>query len=82
MRNRVVAILVVALLGTCPIPANATESVCYGTPSNGALKNGVQIPGSGPNFSPYSALGVSLGRTYVHSKVTAVIEAAYAALTV
>jgi penicillin-insensitive murein DD-endopeptidase len=56
------------------------ESVCYGTASNGRLEGGKQIPESGPNFSPYSSLGVTLGRTYVHSKVAASISAAYKAL--
>lgn len=58
----------------------AAESICYGTPSNGRLEGGQQIPESGPNFTPYSSLGVSLGRTYVHSKVAASIGAAYKAL--
>src|SRR5438874_6126270 len=82
MRNQAAAILGVAFLVAWSIRASATESVCYGTPSKGALENGVQIPESGPNFSPYSFLGVALGRTYVHSKVAAVIEAAYASLAV
>jgi penicillin-insensitive murein endopeptidase len=56
------------------------ESVCYGTSSNGRLEGGQQIPESGPNFNPYNSLGVSLGRTYVHSKVAASIGAAYKAL--
>ena len=60
--------------------AQADVSVCYGTSSNGRLEGGVQIPGSGPNFTPYSALGVALGRTYVHSKVAATIANAYRAL--
>jgi penicillin-insensitive murein DD-endopeptidase len=60
--------------------AYAEESTCFGTPSNGRLEGGVQIPKSGPNFGPYSSAGVMLGRTYVHSKVAAVIEAAYKSL--
>lgn len=60
--------------------AHAEESTCFGTPSNGRLEGGVQIPKSGPNFGPYSNAGVMLGRTYVHSKVAAVIEAAYKSL--
>ncbi|MFL6620441.1 MAG: penicillin-insensitive murein endopeptidase, partial [Povalibacter sp.] len=55
----------------------ATDSVCFGTPSNGRLKDGIQIPESGPNFTAYSSLGVALGRTYVHSKVASVIAGAY-----
>ena len=56
------------------------ESICYGTSSNGRLEAGQQIPGSGPNFTPYSSLGVSVGRTYVHSKVAETIGAAYKTL--
>jgi len=72
--------LAFALLLACPFVAGASESVCYGTPSKGRVDGGVQIAESGNNFAPYSALGVSLGRTYVHSKVAQVISAAYAAL--
>lgn len=60
--------------------AYAEESTCYGTSSNGRLEGGVRIPKSGSNFGPYSTTGVILGRTYVHSKVAAVIEAAYKSL--
>lgn len=80
MRNPTAAFLSVALLVGWSIRASAIESVCYGTSSNGRLEDGVQIPESGPNFSPYSSLGVALGRTYVHSKVGAVLTAAYASL--
>lgn len=62
--------------------ANAKESTCYGTPSNGRLEDGVQLPVSGANFSPYSSLGVTLGRTYVHSKVASTVTAAYKELEV
>jgi penicillin-insensitive murein endopeptidase len=66
------------LLNSCH--ADSEASTCFGTPSNGRLEGGVRIPGSGPNFAPYSSVGVILGRTYVHSKVAAVIEAAYKSL--
>src|ERR1700741_4429694 len=63
------------------LPVWATDqSVCYGTPSKGRLEAGVQITKSGPNFEPYSSLGVSLGRTYVHAQVGLVIDEAYKAL--
>ena len=61
-------------------PAFAEESVCYGTTANGRLQNGVQLPASGPNFSSYSSIGSLAGRTYVHSKVQAVVVATYKAL--
>lgn len=53
------------------------ESTCFGTVANGRLENGVQLPDQGQNFSPYSALGVATGRTYIHSKVAAIVVAAY-----
>lgn len=59
---------------------NASDSSCYGTVSNGRLEHGVQLPEQGRNFTAYSSLGVSLGRTYVHSKVVAIIQSAYQAL--
>lgn len=61
-------------------PAIAQQSTCFGTPSDGQLENGVQLPKSGPNFSPYSALGATLGRTHVHSIVSDIVVAAYKAL--
>ena len=60
--------------------APSSESVCFGTVSNGRLENGVRLPVSGPNFAAYSSLAANLGRTYVHSKVSEVALAAYSAL--
>lgn len=34
---------------------------------NGRLEGGVELPTVGANFRPYSSLGTTLGRTYVHS---------------
>lgn len=73
---RLTSVFLVAL----PLWASAAESICYGTPSKGRIEGAVQIPESGSNFVPYSSLGVSLGRTYVHSKVERVVTAAYSAL--
>lgn len=56
------------------------ESVCYGTTSRGRLENGVQLPLSGKNFQPYSRVLAGVGRTFVHSRVRAVVVNAYAAL--
>lgn len=61
-------------------PAFAEESVCYGTTANGRLENGAQLPSGGANFSSYSSIGSLAGRTYVHSKVLAVVTAAYKVL--
>jgi len=60
--------------------AAAAESICYGTVSHGRLEHGVQLPEAGANFSAYSQLAASLGRTYVHSRVAEVMADAYAAL--
>lgn len=65
------------VLAALACPTQAKESICYGTVSNGRLEDGVSLPVSGPNFSAYSALGVSLGRTYVHSTVADIITQAY-----
>jgi penicillin-insensitive murein DD-endopeptidase len=58
--------------------AFAGDSVCYGTVANGKLHAGVQLPLSGTNFSAYSALGHSLGRTYLHKRIADLVVAAYA----
>ncbi|MBK9234983.1 MAG: penicillin-insensitive murein endopeptidase [Rhodoferax sp.] len=64
------------------LPAQATtpESRCYGTVSHGRIDGSVKLPGSGPNFTGYSTLGATAGRTHVHSKVAQTIVAAYAAV--
>lgn len=74
-RNRLVLLLLLA----SPLPAMA-GSVCFGTPSDGRLQEGVRLPASGPNFGPYSTLGVGMGRTYVHSRVARVVQQSYATL--
>lgn len=59
---------------------HAQTSTCYGTTSAGRLEGGVRIPSEGKNFRAYSDVGVLAGRTYVHSKVQAIVVNAYAAL--
>lgn len=71
-------VLILTLLGATA--AAKDSSTCFGTTSDGRLENGWKLPASGPNFSAYSALGRVLGRTYVHSKVHAVVLDAYAKL--
>jgi penicillin-insensitive murein endopeptidase len=56
------------------------QSTCYGTPEKGRLENGISLPSSGPNFQPYSTLGVALGRTCVHSVVAEIVSGAYSDL--
>jgi len=59
--------------------ASASASTCYGTPAQGRLQGGVQLPVQGQNYVPYSTLGVTLGRTYVHQTVRDIVIDAYAA---
>ncbi len=46
----------------------------------GRLEGGVRLPHSGINFAPYSEVGISLGRTYVHSSVKKTVAVAYLSL--
>lgn len=73
----IICALVLALTATATV---AAESVCYGTVSNGALRDGVQLPSEGPNFTSYSGLAILTGRTHVHSRVATVVTEAYAAV--
>lgn len=57
--------------------ANAVESICYGSTSNGRLEGGVKLPSEGKNFVSYGKTAEILGRTYVHSKVKQIMLAAY-----
>jgi penicillin-insensitive murein DD-endopeptidase len=59
-------------------PAHA--STCYGTSAAGRLADGVQLPAEGQNYSSYSSLGTTLGRTYVHQRVRDAVVDAYAAV--
>ena len=55
----------------------ASSSTCYGTPAQGRLQGGVPLPAQGQNYVPYSTLGVTLGRTYVHQTVRDIVVDAY-----
>jgi penicillin-insensitive murein endopeptidase len=68
-------ILILALLLSSA--AMADESTCYGTTSNGKLKDGVKLPSEGNNFISYSKTAEIVGRTYVHSKVRDIILTSY-----
>ncbi len=70
--------LMVALFGLAG-PA-AAGSQCFGTTSNGRIEGSVALPTSGPNFTSYSRLAVSVGRTHVHAKVAEIVADAYAEL--
>ena len=71
--------LLIILLALIPLHGNA-DSTCFGIKSNGRLENAVQLPVKGSNFSAYSSIGASIGRTYVHSKTAKIIIDAYSAL--
>ena len=65
--RRVVALVLLVVAGqSCARP-----SVCYGTPANGRLEHGVRLPLDGTNFTAYSTLGWTMGRTAVHDRVRA-----------
>lgn len=60
--------------------ATASDSICYGSASNGRLEGGVQLPYDGNNFTSYSITAELLGRTYVHSNVRDILLSTYKAL--
>ncbi len=64
------------------LTTNATESICFGTSSNGRLVNGVKLPGYGKNFVSYSRTAEIFGRTYTHSKVKTIILNSYKLLEI
>lgn len=74
------AALLLSALWACAPSAQAAGSQCHGTVSNGRIENSVKLPASGRNFTAYSMLGVTAGRTHVHSKVADVLLASYEAL--
>ncbi|MCH8620820.1 penicillin-insensitive murein endopeptidase [Undibacterium sp. TS12] len=74
---RLICVCILSLIPAWPCALQAKESTCHGTVANGRLEDGVRLPAEGRNFSAYSALGVSLGRTYVHSTVADIVTQAY-----
>ena len=72
--------LVVLGLLFFPAASSLAESVCYGSTANGALENGCKLPSKGRNYSSYTALGGILGRTWVHCKVSEIVEKSFSAL--
>jgi penicillin-insensitive murein endopeptidase len=71
--------LAIAVL-LAPFFSASAESQCYDTVSNGRIEGSVRLPLSGANFSAYSVLAATAGRTHVHSKVAAILEASYKVL--
>ncbi|MBT0964153.1 penicillin-insensitive murein endopeptidase [Denitromonas iodatirespirans] len=74
--------LAVAVLFFIQLPEAIAESQCYGTIGNGRIEGSVKLPVSGRNFSAYSVLGATAGRTHVHSRVAEIIVSAYSVLEV
>jgi penicillin-insensitive murein endopeptidase len=74
------ALVLVTLMAALPDLAMATDSHCFGTTSHGRLEGGVSLPYSGENYSAYSFVGWTVGRTHVHSSVRSILVDAYAAL--
>lgn len=58
----------------------AVTSTCYGSVSHGRLEDGVALPVAGDNYSAYTPLARTLGRTFVHARVRDIIVDAYARL--
>lgn len=77
---RTFASLLATALAALSTQLSAAESQCFGTVSNGHVESSVKLPSSGVNFSAYSTLAATAGRTHVHSAVAAVIAVAYSAL--
>lgn len=48
--------------------------------SRGRIEGSVKLPLEGSNFSAYSVLAATAGRTHVHSKVAAILASSYRAL--
>jgi penicillin-insensitive murein DD-endopeptidase len=74
------AALVITMAAALSTQAFAANSQCFGTVSKGRIEGSVKLPTSGPNFSAYSTLAATAGRTHVHAKVAEVMAASYAAL--
>lgn len=76
-RSMLPSLLILALLSPF---TSASASTCYGTAAAGRLDGGMRLPANGDNFVPYTSLGITLGRTYVHQHVHDVIVDAYSAV--
>lgn len=75
------AIVLMALgAGALFADGGGRPSTCLGRPGHGGLRDGWKLPRSGDNFRAYSDVGWVAGRTYVHSRVHALVLEAYAKL--
>lgn len=69
--------LLAVALASVSVAVLGADSQCFGTVSNGRIEGSVKLPNSGSNFSAYSTVATSVGRTYVHSKVAEIVIAAF-----
>lgn len=73
----IVACMSNQLITTQAMASTTESSTCYGSTSNGHIKNAVQLPADGNNFEGYSSVARLAGRTYVHSGVKSIAVKAY-----
>ncbi len=72
------AVFLVALCLLCGTAAAASQ--CYGSVGKGRLEDGVKLPLKGDNFSVYSVMAATAGRTHLHATAAAIVTDAYASL--
>ena len=60
-------LLVMVMAAFAAFGAQGAPSRCHGTVGHGSIENSVQLPGRGPNFTAYSTLAASMGRTCVRA---------------
>lgn len=82
--NKIIFVIIIITTTLFVGTAYAKESIliekastCFGSTKKGRLNNGVSLPPNGPNFTSYGFLPELMGRTYVHSKVKAVVINSY-----
>lgn len=80
--NKIFHVGTLAIAGLCAVPdvGYSADSQCYGTVASGRIENSVKLPTSGANFSAYSLVAATAGRTYAHTTVVDIVTRAYAAL--
>ena len=80
MITRVSILLAFVFMTVLCVTDARAGSQCFGRVSKGSIEDSVKLPLSGQNFVSYSSIAAVAGRTYVHSKVAAVMSASYTAL--
>jgi penicillin-insensitive murein endopeptidase len=72
---------VMVTLAASILCAPALASTCFGTTGAGRIEGAVALPLEGANFIAYTALGLKMGRTYVHAQVRDILLGAYSTLS-